>query len=72
MHRTPVSGKYMYDYGPNETCLDNNLLLLHFLRFCVGDGLRQQCSITTANFAFLEKPSNIFVQRDDEVMWTGE
>lgn len=39
-YKTPVSGKYMYEYDPNETCLDNNLFLLHFLRLCVGNRLR--------------------------------
>lgn len=40
VRRTPVSGKYMYDHGPNKTCLDDNLLLLHFLWLCIGNGLR--------------------------------
>jgi hypothetical protein len=40
VHKTPVSGKYVYDCGPNKTCLDNNLLLFHFLWLCIGDSLR--------------------------------
>ena len=40
MHKTPVSGKYMDGCGPKKTCLDNDLLLLHFLRLCIRNGLR--------------------------------
>lgn len=70
MHRTPVSGKYMYDYGPKKTCLDDNLLLLHLFWLCVSDGLCQQCGVPASDFALLKKASNVLVQWDNEVVWT--
>ena len=61
VHKTPVSGKHMCKYRPNQACLDNNLFFLHFLWLCVGNSLRQQCSVTPPDFTFLKKASNILV-----------